>query len=48
MWDGISGLVESLAAIFILGERFHDWKQYVGLGMIVVGLYVLRRGGIAK
>lgn len=47
MWDGISGVIESLAAYFLLGERFIHWSQYLGLAMISIGLYVLRRGGIA-
>jgi multidrug transporter EmrE-like cation transporter len=47
-WDGISGIIESLAAFFILGERFNNWKQYVGLGAITAGLYLLRQGGITK
>lgn len=47
MWDGISGVIESLAAYFLLGERFIHWTQYLGLAMISIGLYVLRRGGIA-
>lgn len=46
MWDGISGLIESLAAVLILGERFNNWFQYLGLAMITTGLVLLRKGGI--
>jgi LPXTG-motif cell wall-anchored protein len=46
MWDGISGVIESLAAFFILGERFNNWFQYLGLAMITTGLVLLRKGGI--
>lgn len=48
MWDGVSGLIESLAAFFILGERFNNWFQYLGLAMITTGLVLLRKGGITQ
>jgi len=50
MWDGTSALVESLAAFFLLGERFVRWEQYMGLGLIVVGIGLLarRRGEIMQ
>jgi len=41
-WDGISTLIESIAAYVILGERFHNYIQYVGLGFIIIGLYLLK------
>jgi multidrug transporter EmrE-like cation transporter len=40
-WDGISALIESAAAFVILGERFSDPNQYIGLGLIVSGLFFL-------
>ena len=46
MWDGVSGVIESLAAFLILGERFNNWFQYLGLAMITTGLVLLRKGGI--
>lgn len=48
MWDGVSAIVETLAAYFILGERLNTTSQYIGLGMIIVGLFVLRLGGVAN
>ena len=42
MWDGISGLVESLAAYWFLGERFEKHSQYLGLVMIVIGIILLK------
>jgi LPXTG-motif cell wall-anchored protein len=48
MWDGVSGVIESLAAFFILGERFNNWFQYLGLAMITTGLVLLRKGGITQ
>jgi multidrug transporter EmrE-like cation transporter len=47
MWDGISGIIESLAAYFILGERFNHPMQYVALGIISIGIIMLRYYGVA-
>lgn len=41
-WDGISTILESLAAYIILGERFEHFIQYIGLVFIVMGLYMLK------
>jgi multidrug transporter EmrE-like cation transporter len=41
-WDGMSSLIESLAAYFILGERFDNYLQYVGIVFIVGGIYLLK------
>lgn len=41
-WDGISGLLESLASIIILGERFEHNSQYAGVVLIICGLYLLK------
>ena len=41
-WDGISALVESIAAIIVLGERFDDPWKYFGIFLIVVGLFFLK------
>jgi multidrug transporter EmrE-like cation transporter len=41
-WDGISALIESLAAILILGERFSDPYKYIGVIFIIIGLFFLR------
>lgn len=46
MWDGISAILETAAAFFIFGERMNNWTQYLGLGLIIAGLFVLRSGGI--
>ena len=45
MWDGISGLVETLAAYVILGERLSSWVQYFGLALISFGLVFLKAFG---
>ena len=41
-WDGVSALIESAAAIIILGERFNHYSQYVGVIFIIFGLYLLK------
>jgi multidrug transporter EmrE-like cation transporter len=38
----MSALTESVFAYVVLGERFEYWMQYVGLVMIVAGLFLLR------
>ncbi len=41
-WDGTSTLIESVAAYLFLGERFDSYSQYVGLGLLIIGLYLLK------
>ena len=41
-WDGLSALIESAAAFFILGERLADPSQYIGLVLIIMGLFFLK------
>jgi multidrug transporter EmrE-like cation transporter len=41
-WDGFSALIESIAAIVILGEKFEDPFKYLGVIFIVVGLMFLK------
>ena len=47
LWDGISGILESVAAYVILGERLHHWYQYLGLVLISTGIFLMKYGGIA-
>lgn len=41
-WDGLSALVESIAAIIFLGEKFDDPWKYFGIFLIVLGLFFLK------
>ena len=41
-WDGMSALTGSLAAFIILGERFDNYSQYIGVALIIAGLYLLK------
>ena len=41
-WDGTSSLIESAYAYFVLGERFENYLQYLGIVFILSGLYLLK------
>lgn len=41
-WDGISAVIETFAAMVILGEGFSDFKQYLGIVFIIIGLLFLK------
>ena len=41
-WDGLSALIESIAAIIVLGEKFDDPYKYFGIFLIVLGLFFLK------
>lgn len=48
MWDGMSAIVESLAAYVILGERFNNPMQYLAIALIISGIFMLRYYGISR
>ncbi len=41
-WDGISTIVGSIFAFVVLGERFESFSQYIGLVVIVIGIFMLK------
>ena len=41
-WDGMSGLISSLYSYFILGERLDSFSQYIGIGLIIIGIVLLK------
>ena len=41
-WDGISTILETAAAFILLGERFEFLSQYVGILLIIGGLFLLK------
>ena len=41
-WDGASSILESAFAFFILGERFDNYLQYLGVVMIISGMLLLK------
>lgn len=42
LWDGISGIIESAAAYYYLGDRLENTQQYVGLIMTVAGVALMK------
>ena len=42
MWDGVSCLLESSAAYVFLGQRFKEPCQYLGLGLIITGIFLIK------
>ena len=42
MWDGISGLLESIASMVFLGEKLTNTTQYLGIVFIIVGIVLLK------
>ena len=41
-WDGMSCLIENLSAFLFLNERFQNPIQYVGMFLVIIGLYFLK------
>ena len=42
VWDGMSALFESLAVFIFLGERLDDPYKYLGIILIIIGLFFVR------
>jgi len=42
MWDGMSGILESIASYVVLGDRLNKPSQYAGLFLIVAGIWLLK------
>ena len=42
MWDGVSAILETVAAFLILGERLSRPVEYFGLLLIIAGIFMLR------
>jgi len=42
LWDGMSAVIESLAAYLILGDRLENPVQYAGLLFTVLGVFMLK------
>jgi multidrug transporter EmrE-like cation transporter len=41
MWDGVSAVLESVAAYVLFGERLTNPIQYVGLVVVIAGIFML-------
>ena len=44
MWDGVSGIIESVASYVILGDRLQKPSEYLGLLLIIVGVFLMKNG----
>ncbi len=42
LWDGLNTIFVTLFGYFILGERFESISQYIGIPLIIVGMYLLK------
>ncbi len=42
MWDGVSGILESVASYVILGDRLQHTSEYIGLIFIIVGVVLMK------
>ena len=42
LWDGVSGVLESIAAYYILGDRLERPVEYVGLLLIILGIALMK------
>jgi multidrug transporter EmrE-like cation transporter len=43
VWDGVSGLIGSAAAYYMLGDRLQKNQQYVGILFILAGLFLMKQ-----
>lgn len=41
MWDGVSAVLESAVAYLVFGERLTNPIQYVGLLVVIAGIFML-------
>lgn len=41
-WDAMNTVLQSLVAYFFLGERFEHYTQYLGIGFVVLGMYLMK------
>ena len=46
MWDGISAVIETLLAYFLLRETLSNKFQWTGLILVIVGIFFLNIGKI--
>ena len=44
VWDGLSSIIESVAAYYYLGDRLKSSQQYLGLVMTIAGVLLLKSG----
>lgn len=42
LWDGLSCIIENSCAYIFLGERFEHIFQYIGMLMIISGVFLMK------
>ena len=42
MWDGVSGITESIASYVFLGDRLESTSEYLGLLLIIAGVALMK------
>jgi len=48
MWDSVSCLIETVLAIWLLHETLSNRIQYLGIVLIIAGIFALHYGPIPK
>jgi multidrug transporter EmrE-like cation transporter len=48
MWDGISTIIATILAFYLLGERLDNNYQWVGLFLVITGTLLLSVGSVPK
>ena len=48
MWDGVSAIITTVLAFLLLGERLSNIQQWIGLVMIICGIFALHTGKIPR
>jgi multidrug transporter EmrE-like cation transporter len=48
MWDGVSAVITTILAFLLLGERLNNIQQWIGIAMIIGGIFALHTGKIPK
>ena len=46
LWDGLSAIIETALAFFLLKETLKTRSQYVGLALIIIGIFALKNGPV--
>lgn len=44
MWDGISTIIECGLSFLLLGQRLEHETQYIGLFLIIIGIFFMKNG----
>jgi multidrug transporter EmrE-like cation transporter len=48
MWDGISTIIATILAFYLLGERLDNSYQWIGIFSVIIGIFLLSVGSVPK